>query len=56
MKKQTTPTRTPSRRLLPALALLLLLLALGNLTFVLYDLLIPRAQRLLDARLAAFLR
>ena len=36
--------------------MLLLLLALGNLTFVLYDLLIPRAQRLLDARLAAFLR
>ena len=36
--------------------LLLLLLALGNLTFLLYDLLIPRAQRLLESRLASFLR
>ena len=36
--------------------LLLLLLALGNLTFVLYDRLIPRAQRFLETRLAAFLR
>lgn len=36
--------------------MLLLLLALGNLTFVLYDRLIPRAQRFLESRLAAFLR
>ena len=36
--------------------LLLLLLALGNLTFLLYDLLIPRAQRLLESRLASFRR
>ncbi|MGN1250456.1 MAG: hypothetical protein ACI4XW_10325 [Candidatus Spyradocola sp.] len=36
--------------------MLLLLLALGNLTFVLYDRLIPRAQRFLETRLAAFLR
>ena len=36
--------------------MLLLLLALGNLTFLLYDLLIPRAQRFWESRLAAFLR
>ena len=36
--------------------MLLLLLALGNLTFALYDRLIPRAQRFLETRLAAFLR
>ena len=37
-------------------ALSFLLLALGNLTFALYDRLIPRAQRFLETRLAAFLR
>ena len=36
--------------------LLLLLLVLGNVVFVLYDVLIPRIAYLLNKRLSAFLR
>ena len=53
MKKMDKRKRV---RWIAALVVLLLLLVLGNVVFVLYDVLIPRIAYLLNKRLSAFLR